>query len=105
MDWKSVPCSSVEIPPSDDALKIRFIFIEETEHSVGPSSEHAFGPSSHVLESFYVPVGDKVTTIRPSELCSEDTTSIMQSYSVRLILDFVNTHYPPLLKDLCGRRL
>ncbi|KAK9947414.1 hypothetical protein M0R45_003040 [Rubus argutus] len=88
MDWKSVPGSSVD---SDDALKIRFRFIKETQH--------VYGPSSHVLESFYVPVGDKVITIRPSELCSEDTTSIMQSFSMRLIVDFVNTHYPPFLKE------
>lgn len=89
MDWMSVPGSSVE---SDDALKIRFRFIKETTH--------AFGPSRHVLESFYDCLGDKVITIRPSELCSEDTTSIMQSYSVRLIEDFVNTHYAPFLKEI-----
>ncbi|KAK9948391.1 hypothetical protein M0R45_003971 [Rubus argutus] len=94
MDWMSVPGSSVE---SDDALEIRFRFFKETTH--------AFGPSRDVLESFYDCLGDDVITIHPSELCSEDTTSIMQSYSVRSIMDFVTAHYPPVDKEIMPSKI
>ncbi|KAK9912891.1 hypothetical protein M0R45_036725 [Rubus argutus] len=95
LDWK-VDISG-EIPPSDDALKIQFAVFREIEHAYGPDSSienNVVLEHISTLQSTY-----KAITIRPSELCSEDTTSIMQSYSVRLIVDFINTHYPPLGRD------
>lgn len=94
MGWMNVPGSSVE---SDDTLTVRLRFLKETAH--------AFGPSGDVLETFCVPIVDEVITIRPSELCSEDTASVMQSYSVRTILSFVNTHYPPSEKEIVGPKV
>lgn len=87
-------CSSVgnsaEIPPSDDALKIRFIFYKETEH--------AFTPSQDVHESCLIRQSEKVIKVCLSELCNQDA-SIMQSYSVRMIVDIINTHFPASRKE------
>lgn len=86
MKWNSVD-KWAEIPPSDDALKIRLLFYKETRH--------VFGTHEDVGEEFAIPQTEKVITIHPSELCNEDTTSIMQSYSVRMIEDFFNTEFTP----------
>lgn len=96
LDWKVD--ISAEIPPSDDALKIQFAVFREIEHAYGPDSSienNVVLEHISTLQSTY-----KAITIRPSELCSEDTNSIMQSYSVRSILDFVTAHYPPLDKEI-----
>ncbi|KAK9947584.1 hypothetical protein M0R45_003200 [Rubus argutus] len=82
--WGIVPGSCEE---SHDALKIHFTFTKQTEH--------AYGPNEDVIESFHRIKSELVITIRPSELCSEDATSVMQSDSVRLIVNFINAYYPP----------
>lgn len=89
-EWNSVLGSylgsSVETSAeSDDVLKIRFIFCKETRH--------AFTPSQDVRESFVIRQSHELITVRPSELCNEE------SYSVRMILDFVNSHFPTQEKE------
>ncbi|KAK9911356.1 hypothetical protein M0R45_035272 [Rubus argutus] len=101
VNWNwTVPCSFVEIPPSDDVLEVRFIFCKGTQHALGPKID----PGDAVVESYVIHLSEKVITIRPSELCGKDTTSIMQSNSMRLIVDFINTHYPPPKKNGGGLR-
>ncbi|KAK9950180.1 hypothetical protein M0R45_005681 [Rubus argutus] len=86
MGWKSVD-KCTEIPPSDDALEIRFVFGKETKHVIGTRED--------VLEKFEIPQTEKAITIRPSELCNKDATSVKQSYSIRMIEDVINNQYPP----------
>ncbi|XP_050378870.1 uncharacterized protein LOC126796143 [Argentina anserina] len=91
-------CSSVEtaaaqmIPPSDDALMIRFMFYKETMHSL------ATLPDGEVLEVWMIPGSPtKAITVRPSEFHHHNAETIAQTPSGHLMMDFVQAHIPPRL--------
>ncbi|KAK9939902.1 hypothetical protein M0R45_016582 [Rubus argutus] len=58
MGWTGVD-KWADIPPSDDALKIRFLFCKETQHALGTRED--------VCEGFEIPLTEKVITICPSQ--------------------------------------
>lgn len=91
MGWLSVD-KLTEIPPSNDALNVQIMFCKETQH--------VFGTREDVCDIFGIHQSVKGITIRPSELCNEDTTSIKQSYSIRMIEDIINNQYPPSERDV-----
>ncbi|XP_050379344.1 uncharacterized protein LOC126796658 [Argentina anserina] len=100
VDWNStMMCgisddTSAQISPSrDDELKIRYIQYKITEHTLSPNSDACS------QEDWMLPPTTKVITVRRSELNNFDSASIMQSSSGRMIVDFINTHYPPQEKE------
>ncbi|KAL6128488.1 hypothetical protein ACLB2K_071843 [Fragaria x ananassa] len=47
----------------------------------------------------------KAIMLRPSEFYNQDATSILQSPSGRMMIDFINTHFPPKDKPLLVPKL
>nr|XP_011457933.1 PREDICTED: uncharacterized protein LOC105349603 [Fragaria vesca subsp. vesca] len=101
------PCSLVEIsgpemiPPSDDAIMIRFMFYKETMHTFAETWTHG-----QVEEYLMIPESPtKAITVRPSEFYHQDAASIVKSPSGRMMIDFIDTHFPPEDKQVLVPKL
>ncbi|KAL6131159.1 hypothetical protein ACLB2K_069537 [Fragaria x ananassa] len=102
-DW--APCSGTDeisghemIPPGDDAIMIRFMFYKDTMYT--------FAPDGAVQEYWMIPHSPtKAIMVRPSEFNNQDATSILQSPSGRMMIDFINTHFPSKDKPLLVPKL
>ncbi|XP_061992478.1 uncharacterized protein LOC133710424 [Rosa rugosa] len=78
-----------DVIPLSDELKIQFRFYKQTIHLFDT-----------VKEEYNLLHSEKIITIHPSELRNEDTASIMQSPSMRMIKQIIDTEIPSSEKSV-----